>query len=288
MAPFPEPKTLDGIVRLFSENKFLDSRYEWLGKGMKVEQYVRRMKNGSVISSASTTFDKMNMYFLYRSLNQVNEACNKLWGTMELYRALVDRKPFFRKFNSEFLSSTTIPGLHYSNMCAMLSTITLFGICPWMDRDQKNRFYNIVRTPNGMILEERTKYLVECFGTTKKGWHQQLIQLHEGLIAHGIGLPTANSAEAKNLLKERNRVHYDILGQTTMKGMYGTSTYMKFLPGVVDNIRKTLIALTDVIDHIPNGISIRFRSLEKDAPNLVSTYSDMGQPVLNQPQHLTR
>ena len=268
----PEPRTIENIVRLFSENRFLNTQKEWLIKGLKVEKYVHILNNDGVIKTSSSSFDKLNMYFLYRCLNQVNEACNKLWGTMELYNQLAKGPPIYSGFNPGYLSSTTVPTLHYANMSALVSLITLFGVCSWVEKGQKNWFYNLVRTSNGLIIKERTKHLVDTFGTAKVGWHQQVIQMYEGFCNHGISLPDINIIETKRLLSERNRVQYDILTQTTMKGMYGNG-YFSFLPAVIKNIGVAINNLSEVVNPLPNGADKRFSSLEGTVPELLASYS---------------
>lgn len=272
-AILPAPKSVDNITRLYSENKYINSRTTWLLRGLNCEKYIRLLEEGKSIRHGTASYDIFNMYFLFRSLNQVNEACNKLWGTMEIYQLLGNKRPSYKGFSSDFLSSTTLPTLHYANMSALVSILALFGVCSYVKRGQKLRFYNLVRAADEIVLQERTSYLVQIAGRAEVGWHRQVLQMYDVLTRLGIGLPPIRLSESRKLMDARNRVQYDILAQTSMTGTYGTELYFSFLPFVIGNIRVAISVATDVVGSLPNNADDRFTHLEKKAPDLIAMYT---------------
>ena len=194
---------------------------------------------------------------------------------METYQLIRNRKPFYKGFSSDFLSSTTLPTLHYANMSALVSILALFGVCSYVKRGQKLRFYNLVRTSDEIVIQERTSYLVQIAGHAEVGWHRQVLQMYEILKRLGIDLPSIKLSESRRLMEARNRVQYDILAQTSMAGTYGTELYFSYLPFVMGNISLAISQSTDVIGPLPNNADDRFRQLESSAPDLIETYSDL-------------
>ncbi len=272
-SPLPVPKNLSGISRLFSENRIISSISPTSLPTSDVLKLIHNLERGEPAPVGTLDFDKMNAYFLYRSLNQANEACNKLWATLELYRGLMNSRPSFKRFREEFLSSTSIPSLHYANMSALLSILSLFGISTWIKKGQKLRYFYILRTEAGVEMRQRTVYMVKAFGSCSTGWHKQLIQTYEGLSRLGVCLPAIDTSRSKGLLDERNKVQYDILGQTSMKGMPGTSVYASHLEDVSRNLDAAIKCLEDVIQPLPGGLHSRFRSLISFVPHIVKQWS---------------
>jgi len=81
----PEPKSVEDIARLFSTNRLLHSKKDWLGKPPYVEYVVKKLFHGRPLLNGSREYDQVNLHLLYRAVHQANEACNKLWSTVELY-----------------------------------------------------------------------------------------------------------------------------------------------------------------------------------------------------------
>lgn len=275
MSVLPAPQKIEQIALMYSLNKFFRSEKTVLVKGLQIDPYVARLKKVG-ISSSSSGYHKLNLHLLYRSMHQLNEACNKLWSTIELCYHVKHNKLLCRKFSSGFLGSSTIPTLHYANMSALLSLITLFGVSSWVEKGQKVRYFNIIRTRDEMILQERKQWLTNTFGNAKSGWHNQTLQTYEGLIKNGVGLPTLDLAASRNLLADRTRLHYDILGQTSMNNVYGIDNYFKHLPTVMASINSGLEKIHQIVKPIPNGSDRRFDEIANQIPTLKKLY---GQPV---------
>jgi hypothetical protein len=202
-------------------------------------------------------------------MHQVNEACNKLWSTAELFYAMKNKKRLCKKFDENFLSSSTVPTLHYSNISALLSILSLFGLSSIAYKAKnKIEFYNLARTSEYLIMIERSQYLNRVFGSAKNGWHRQVLQTYDGLLKKGIALPRLDLKGCKKLLEERNRFDYDILGQTSMKDAYGTEKYFELLPIVISSVEAAIGCLHQVLKPLPNRCDERFAELSIKLQNL--------------------
>jgi len=269
-ALLPSPRDIEKIVRLYNVNKLFGTKRDWLVKGFPVEKYIPRLRAG--VPALSADGQRLDLYLLFRSMHQVNEACNKLWSTIEMYYH-VRRDPIFcGKFSEEFLSSSTVPNLHYSNMSALMALLSLFGLCSWIQRSQKMRYFYIIRAEEGFFVVERTRWLANLLGNAGKGWHTQLIRAYEGLENRGIRLPNIDLKASKDLLVDRNRLHYDVLGQTSMKNIHGTESFFNHLPTVLRSISLAIGALHQVIQPIPNGCDKRFAQIVRKVPTLIELY----------------
>jgi len=268
----PHPKTLEEISLMFSLNKLFASKRNLVGKSFSIDTYVGQLKNGKTLHASSLAFDRMNVYFLNRSMHQANEACNKLWTTVELLYSAKSDKRLCKKFCEEFVPSSAVPTLHYANVAAILSILSLFGISSTVQRLRKLVFYNIVRTSKGIIMVERNKYLSSLLGSSKIGWHVQVLQTYDGLLKKGIKLPNIDISSSNKLLRERSKFHYDILGQTSMRDAYGVDSYFRFLPTTASSVERAIEAIHQVQNPIPNGCDIRFEELNKKIPVLKHLY----------------
>ena len=269
----PQPETLNKISLMYGLNKFFISKRGLIGKSFSIDSYLGRMKTGKIYVPSSAAYERLNVYFLNRSMHQVNEACNKLWTTLEVYHSVKSKEKLCKKFRTDFLPSSTVPTLHYANMSTLLSILSLFGLLSIAERKRNLIFYNLVRTADGMILTERNKYLSEVFGFVKSGWHAQVLQTYEGLKQKGIMLPDIDVLECKKLQKERAKFHYDILGQTSMKDTSGVKVYFQFLPTVARSIEVAIESIHQVIKPIPNGCDSRFEELKGRIPQVIQDYA---------------
>jgi hypothetical protein len=258
----PNPPTLDKIALLYSLNRLFISKESLAGKVIPVEADLANLKAGKIYDAKSHTYNKLNVYMLNRSMHQINEACNKLWSTIELHHNASCGNKLCKKFDADFLPSATVPTLHYANISAIISILSLFGLSSVVVRGRRMQFYNLIRTTDGIKLIERNKYLQEVFGVVKAGWHAQVLQTFEGLTKIGIGLPDVNILECRRLQTERSKFHYDILGQTSMKGTTGLDAYFYFLPVVTNTLEKSIQSIHAIIKPIPNGIDGRFEELK--------------------------
>lgn len=265
----PFPKTLDKISLLYGLNKHFISKRGLIGKQFSIDSYITQMKTGKKYNHTSIAYDILNMYFLNRSMHQINEACNKLWSTLEIHHSVKNKNNLFKKFSTDFLPSSTVPTLHYANISALLSILSLFGLTSIARRGRNLTFYNLVRTQDGIILLKRDKYLRNVCGYAKSGWHAQVIQTYEGLERNGIALPKIEINDTKKLQFERSKFHYDILGQTSMAGTIGIKSFFNFLPSVVSSLDYAISSIYKVVKPIPNSCGTRFKELKAKISKII-------------------
>jgi len=269
----PYPEELNQISLTFGLNKLFTSRRSLVSQNFSIDSYIEQMKNGRVYVPRSKEYDLINVYFLNRAMHQINEACNKLWSTLELHHGMTGKGKLCKRFAADFLPSSTVPTLHYANITAILSILSLFGLCSVVERSRKMVFFNLVRTTDGMKLVERNKYLRDVFGMVKSGWHAQVLQTYEGLTKKGVMLPDLRIAECKRLQTERSKFHYDILSQTSMKGTPGVHSYFQFLPLVTHSIACSIESIHQIIKPIPNGSDKRFEELKNKIIQEIDVYT---------------
>jgi len=257
----PEPRTLRNITLMYGLNRLFTSKRNLIGKSFSIDIYLRRLKIGEIISPRSLAFDRMNMFFLNRSMHQANEACNKLWATVELLYSAKSTNRLCNKFCEQFVPSSAVPTLHYANVSALLSILSLFGVSSIAQRVKRLTFHNVIRTANAIVIVERNKYLNEVFGSVKSGWHAQILQTYDGLRRRGVMLPKIDIKSSSELLRERSKFDYDILGQTSMRGAYGVENYFKPLPTVVTSIDLAIKSIQQIIKPLPNRCDSRFEEL---------------------------
>jgi len=268
----PEPESLEKISRMYSLNRLLNSDKDWLAKAPYVRNIMIQLSNGKAVRPGSREYDQLNLHLLYRSMHQVNEACNKLWSTTELYHHAKKDIALCNSFSPAFLGSSTIPTLHYANCSAIISIMSLFGLGSWVKREKGLEFFNLIRTSDGMFLEERANYLNSLVGSAHKGWHWQVLETYRGLVTNGRKLPKIDLEQSRELLLARTRYHYDVLGHTTMAEVYGVDEYFKFLPTVVDSIFEAIRCLHAVVHPLPNKCDERFKMLRQTIPLLAREY----------------
>jgi len=271
----PSPPKIENIVCMFSLSRYFAAKNNLVGQSFSIDEHLKYMSKGKMIKPSHSAYGKINIYMLNRSMHQVNEACNKLWSTAELFHSMQSKKRLCKKFDANFLPSSTIPTLHYSNISALLSLLSLFGVSSIAYRSKnKIHFYNLVRTTENLVFMERTRWLGNLFGSAKNGWHRQVLQTYEGLSKKGIALPKLDLKKCERLLEERNRFDYDILGQTSMKGAYGTHHYFELLPTTISSIEAAIRNLHQVIKPLPNRCDERFADLSKKLDNLTIGQQD--------------
>ena len=269
----PYPEELNEISLAYGLNTLFTSRRSLVGRSFSIDLYLKQMKNGRVYVPRSKEYDIINVYFLNRAMHQINEACNKLWSTLELHHGMTDKGKLCKRFAADFLPSSTVPTLHYANITAILSILSLFGLCSVVERSRNMVFFNLVRTADGMKLLERNKYLRDVFGMVKAGWHAQVLQTYDGLTKKGIKLPDLKIVECKRLQTERSKFHYDILSQTSMKGTPGVHSYFQFLPLVTHSIACSMESIHQIIKPIPNGCDKRFEELKNKIIQEIDSYT---------------
>jgi hypothetical protein len=275
----PEPNTIEKISLMYSRNRLMNSQKEWLADSPYANELTRHLLNGRPVRSGSKEYDQLNLHLLYRSMHQVNEACNKLWSTAELYYHAVNDKALCEDFSSGFLGSSTVPTLHYANVSALISIMSLFGLGSWINRDRGLDFFNLLRTSNEFLLVKRDAYLRSLLGKTPNGWHKQILETYRGLESHGIALPKLDIKSSESLLRTRSKYHYDVLGDTTMGDIYGADQYFEYLKTVSSSVSSAIKSIHEVLDPIPNGCDKRFDTLRQHLPQLATSYGKSFEDV---------
>jgi len=268
----PEPKSIKAIARLFSTNRLLDPERDWLARAQYVERPFRRLLNGQSVPYSSRYYDQLSLHLLYRSLHQANEACNKLWTTIELYKHAKEDELLCNQFSFNFLGSSSIPTLHYANCSALISLMSLFGVGSFVTRTPTLEFFNVIRTANEFALNRRDDYLRSLLGHRPRGWHWQVLETYRGLREHGVEMPMVDIESCRTLLIARNRCHYDVLGHTTMREVFGFEEYFGFLPTVIASVSKAIDSLCEVLGTLPNHCDKRFQALRIVIPHLFALF----------------
>jgi hypothetical protein len=268
----PEPHSLDKISILYSRNRLMDRAKHWLANAPYATDLIKRVVEGKIVKFETKEYDQLSLHLLYRSMHQTNEACNKVWSTGELYYHAKSCGLLCHDYSTGFLGSSTVPTLHYANISALISIMSLFGLGSWINREKGMEFFNIVRTSTQIQMYKREEYLKALLGKAPKGWHRQVLETYRGLQSFGIDLPAVDLAASRKLLLARSKYHYDVLGHTTMIEVYGVDEYFQLLPVVLDTIGKAIAALHEVLRPIPNGCDDRFEAFCKQIPALAGSY----------------
>jgi hypothetical protein len=265
----PYPRNPKAVYNHLADIVNANKSKSWEGKKLDIQTFFNDHKN-ILITPDDELYVQFNFYLIYRASTQMNEACNKLWATAELYYHLKDGgSRLCNDFNSGFLPGSTVGTLYYAAMSSLIGILTLFGVCPIR---VKNKNYNILRTSKGFIIRKREQYLKDIFGASRQGWHEQILLMYSKFPDHGLDLPYINIEDIYKLKSDRVYFDYGILAQPTMKDTFGEKHYFKHLPKVVDMLEVGINCLKNVNEPIENGCDKRFNSLNKSLPNLFEKY----------------
>ncbi len=214
-------------------------------------------------------------YSIRRFHNQLNEALNKLWATLELVH-LGKGALQCKTFQIDFALGTIIPALHYSRVSTMVAYLSLFGIVSIPLSQGKNKelvFYNLTRTSEGWVMYKRTEYLARKLRKSYKGWHAQILAMYEAFREQGISLPDIDLENARRLQRKRNKYHYDILGDSSMQEVYKDriNIYFSFVDSSLESIRLGIIVLRNFSIKI-GYLEKRFSETEKLLAKVKSEY----------------
>lgn len=267
MSSLPHPNDLQSIKNLVTQ---IDERTKttfenW--KGFCPEAIFFQKFKLSKISLTSKDGLDLTMHSLARANNQVNEACNKIWTTIELL-SIENKTKVCPSFYTLFSGGNIIPTLYYAQAAALISILSVFGIISY--RENKNS-YNITRTRDGWEFRERTNYIKQVLESDERSWHSQILTMYEKLAEKGIQLPEINLKNTKKLQQERNRYHYDILSQTAMDGN-AIDTYFDHLGTVMETTNKAIKTIQEVWK-ITNKCDQRYQELTNAAIQLHSNYN---------------
>ncbi|MGI0091104.1 MAG: hypothetical protein ACREBS_05300, partial [Nitrososphaerales archaeon] len=271
--PLPAPRELHEIHSL------LDSIDDNLFNGSEgfIRQQATKALNSLIMQKVSS-YDKedseffwLNVLSVFNANQQINEACNKMWATAELSnvgRGSVWKhgySPIGKEFSTLFLSGTLIPTLYYSQVSAMISSLSIFGCVPILVNGTP---YYLVRTVEGWKSFVRRNFIKEILGKKVTGWHEQIIETYFGLIMEKIRLPKVSQSKLMRLKKLRNEMHYNVLGDIKMwRVIARREEYQNFVP-FVDKTICGSIELLQTVTKVTNGCDNRYSKLraamEKD------------------------
>lgn len=233
--------------------------------------------------------NSLTLTTLWLANNQINEACNKFYATVELANAVKERTRggsigmSSDHFSGEFVLGALIPVLYYSQVAALLSLFSSYGLI--FARDKRNRQtrrsdpelrrlgmqdeyeYLVIRSRNDWVVKSRS--LVA--GGNKNRFHQQLIGVAERFFNSGTDANGFDFDLIRELKTQRELVDYSILGSTSMVSVMGFEHYMRFLPRAYKNI-KFCIQVISVIDRITNNCNTRMETLERSELALLFTH----------------
>lgn len=210
--------------------------------------------------------------------NQINEACNKHYATVELAYAVRGRTfpgetgVSHDYFSGEFVLGALIPVLYYSQVAALLSFFASYGLLLVFDkRSRRQRQSDHVLQSHGwreerefliMRIQNDWKVLSRSEVAGDVGWHQQLLNLGGRFFASGVDVAGYDFDLLKDLKKQRELVDYDILAEISMGRVVGFDKYLKFLPSAHKNICACINAIKQ-ISGITQNCDVRIQKLEK-------------------------
>ncbi|MBI2578725.1 MAG: hypothetical protein HYW26_03370 [Candidatus Aenigmarchaeota archaeon] len=283
----PDPRIIEEIAEL-NKNKSIENPDLFSPKSdrYKIERVVHNTlfdwndERKLWLVKKSAGFDDienyLHAYAIHRANNQLNEACNKLWPCLEFINAISKKisletnyPRIGSKFQREFTAGTTIPNLYYSHLSSLLAIMSTFGFISIYLRP--NRFYNLIRTPDGWKLYERKKYMKEICCKNTKGWHYQLIDLYEFLMNNLEGFPQTDLSKSIQLLDYRNQSQYDVLGGVSVSASMGFNLVFRYMPFIFNTLA-TAFRIIKKSHSITNYSDSRFEELCEKLPQLYENY----------------
>lgn len=247
----------------------------------------------NVIKVAGFTQDETNSLTLATmslANNQINEACNKFYATVELASAVKERTfggsigVSRDHFSGEYVLGALIPVLYYSQVAALLSLFSAYGLLFVRDRRtrderrsdpeltrlgwQQEYEYLVIRTQHGWVIKSRS----QVAGGNRSRFHQHLIAIGERFFASGTDAIGFDFGLIRDLKAKRELADYSILGYTSQRDVMGSfESYMRFLPRAYKNI-KFCMEVISTVDRIVNNCDRRMRTLETSSLALLFTH----------------
>ncbi|MEM3798285.1 MAG: hypothetical protein QXY74_07640 [Candidatus Bathyarchaeia archaeon] len=197
-----------------------------------------------------TEAEWLNAYSIYSANQQLSEACNKLWTTVELSN-MTSRQiwkksylPIGEQFSGIFSLGTLIPTLYYAEISSIVSILSSFGCVPILLG--RIPFY-LLRTDGGWTIVKRSEYVRSTLQIRVLSWHDCIIGTYVGLSTKGTKLPRIPLSKVKRLRKLRNEMHYQILGDLRMWRIYKTTgAYQKHLPIAIEIVKAAINNLAEI------------------------------------------
>ena len=233
-----------------------------------IDNMIKNKTKYAIGSPQATWFD---IYSIFNSNQQLNEACNKLWATAELTNATradlfgYSYDPIGHGFNGSFILGTTIPTLYYSQLSAIVSVLSSFGCVPLMINLKR---YYLLRLNDGWTIQPRTQYMVDNLGVNADSWHDVILKTFKHLRAKGVKMPDMNLERTFRLKKLRNQMHYEVLGDLKMWRAYqNRKTYFKHSSFVFRSIQKAIDNLAQ-LKRVTTNCDKRFAELKENFKRL--------------------
>ncbi|MGO9643898.1 MAG: hypothetical protein ACLPY5_04015 [Candidatus Bathyarchaeia archaeon] len=233
--------------------------------------------------------DAFTMTTLLLANNQINEACNKFYGTVELANSVKERTwggsagVSSTQFSGEFTLGALIPVLYYSQVAALLSLFSSYGLIFVRDpRSKQIRRQDAELTRLGwqdehefLIVRSYSDWLVKSRSRVAQGsrnrFHQQLISIGQRFFMTCSDATGFDFDLVRELKTQRESVDYNLLGATSMLRAVGFQRYLQFIPRAYKNI-KFCIQTISKIDRITNNCDLRMQWLEGSALALLFTH----------------
>ena len=260
----PHPEDAGDIIELVKPMVDIPMKDMWKGRKADPLIMVRTVKKHGIVKPKNDYYEVLNQHLYLRACNQVNEACNKLWATCELYHHLStnDRAGWLcDSFSPGFSPSSTIPTLYYADISSLLAILSFFGVGSFRVKEKRWTSYDVVRCAEGFQIEERATHLKSLTNKPFRGWHDQVALLYECLQANGIGLPKINMGNFSRLKQDRMAFHYGLLTKTTMDGAFGERQFFVHLPHVIFVTLMALYHLQKLTKPLHNSCDVRFTEL---------------------------
>jgi hypothetical protein len=265
MSELPYPRTQPEIARML---RVVDKRLLQCSERF-IRQQVRKPIEGmldkkDVIENKTAPADWLNVYSIYCANQQLSEACNKLWASIELASVTSERvwkksyMPVGELFSDTFCMGTLIPTLYYAEISSIVSILSSFGCVPIM---MNGRSHYLLRTKKGWSIANRGKYLKNVLGIDTHSWHDRILATYEGFVQRGVRLPNIPMDRVRSLRNLRNAMHYQILGDLKMWRMFkSVQSYQKHLPISIHMVRVAMKNLA-AVKCITTGSDKRFENL---------------------------
>jgi len=224
---------------------------------------------------------QLSWYSLMRANHQLNEAINKVCATFELVTKQHDTFQV-PDFDNNFSMGTVLPAIYYAQVSSIVSILSTYGVLSVKTFDDKHRlkFYNLIRTKDGWRLFHRNEYIRNVLDENPEaGWHPQVPQMYNGIINKGVKMPNINLSRTRALQTLRNKYHYDILSESSMRytGYQDKlGPYLDFLPLVIETLQINLYLIKKLYLQPRSFMEKRFNELLMAIPKI---YTDNSIPL---------
>lgn len=272
MSLLPWPSTSSEIRELLRpiDERLLNCSENFIRLQVKkpIENMIVNKTKYAINSPQSTWF---NVYSIFNANQQLNEACNKLWTTVELTNVTSRNnfnksyEPIGSGFSGSFILGTTLPTLYYSQLSAIVSVLSSFGCIPVMIRSKR---YYLLRSYDGWTIQPRNEYMSKNLGVNADSWHDVILRTYKSLKSNGIKMPDMKIERTFKLKGMRNEMHYEVLGDLKMWRAYGNrNTYFRFCSLVFESIESAIENLA-YIKRVTTNCDTRFSTLKKNFKHL--------------------